>query len=554
MLDSTPVGRCDGDASALPLKKPSRWLTAGLPVAFLALTVVLTRPGVGRFVTHFMADDTDGYQNAWTLWWIKTALLRGAWPWWTDRLFAPDGVSLYLHTLALTNGLIALPFQLVWPLTVAYNVVVVVSFVASGVALYGLARTCGADSGPAFVAGCLYTFSPFHFAHGIAHLNMLALQWLPLYLWALLAAIRSRRPAAGILAGLVLFGVVLTDYYFALFCALATGLIAAWRRTWRVPAIALATGMVLSTPLAVPMLGLLARTTLAGTHEPADFSVDLLGWLVPGAVSWWGPITAPVWRRFGSYPEESGAYLGLIPVAIVALGLRARVRAIVPWVTGAAIFAILALGPWLHVAGWPSFVPLPYFVLTSVIPLFALAGVPARFMAMVYLGLAMAVGLTLTALVPERPALRRTAILALVLAGILLEYAPRPYTTTPFVVPSFYADLAREPDVGQALLELPSATGMLYQTVHGKRIVGGYLSRTPRAQWDALVTHPVVRFIAEDLPCTESFRKEIRERLQHESVRWIVLHGMAARRPLHACLGLPVRVDRGAVLIGPVTG
>jgi len=180
--------------------------------------------------------------------------------------------------------------------------------------------------------------------------------------------------------------------------------------------------------------------------------------------------------------------------------------------------------------------------------------VPARFMAMVYLGLAMAVGLALTAQVPARPALRRTAILALVLAGLLLEYAPRPYTTTPFVVPSFYADLAREPDVGQALLELPSATGMLYQTVHGKRIVGGYLSRTPRAQWDALVTHPVVRFIAEDLPCTESFRNEIRERLQHESVRWIVLHGMAARRPLHACLGLPVRVDRGAVLIGPVTG
>ena len=554
MLDSTPVGRCDGDASALPCKKPSRWLIAAIPVAFLALTVLLTRPGAGRFVTHFMADDTDGYMNAWSLWWVKRALLRGEWPWWTDRLFAPDGVSLYFHTLALTNGLIALPVQLAWPLTVAYNAVVIVSFVASGVALYGLARTCGADPGPAFVAGCLYAFSPFHFAHGIAHLNMLPLQWLPLYLWALLAACRSRRPAAGVLAGLVLFGVVLTDYYFALFCALATGLVAAWRRTWRVPAIALATGVALSAPLAVPMLRLLARTPLAGTHEPADFSVDLLGWLVPGAVSWWGPITVPVWRRFGSYPEESGAYLGLIPVAIVALALRARVRAIVPWVTGAAIFAILSLGPWLHVAGWRSFVPLPYFVLSSVIPLLTLAGVPARFMAMVYLGLAMAVGLALTALVRERPAVQRAAILALVLAGLLVEYAPRPYTTTRFVVPSFYADLAREPDVGQALLDLPSSVGMLYQTVHDKRIVGGYLARTPRPQWEALVTHPVVRYIAEDLPCTESLRTEIRERLRHESVRWIVLHGVAARRPLSACLGLPFRVDGGAVLIGPVTG
>jgi len=546
------VNRWNRDASALPRRTPSGWLTAGIAFAYFALTLLLTRPGAGRFATHFMGHDTDGH--AWGLWWIKTALLRGNWPWWTDRLFAPDGVSLYFHTLAFTNGLIALPFQLVWPITVAYNVVVITSFVASGLALYGLARDCGADPGSAFIAGCLYTFSPFHFAHGIAHLNVLALQWLPLYLWALLAACRSRRTVAGLLAGLVLFGVVLTDYYFALFCALATGLVAVWQRTWRVPALALATGVVLSAPLGIPMLRLINQGALAGMHEPADFSVDVLGWLVPGEVSLWGPVTAPIWRRFGSYAEESGAYLGLIPIAIVALGLRAGVRTIVPWVTGAAIFAILALGPWLHVAGLVSFVPLPYFVLSSVIPLVALAGVPARFMAMAFLGVAVAVGLALTALVPARPAPRRTAVLALVLVGLLLEYAPRPYTTTRFVIPSFYADLAREADVGQAVLDLPSATGMLYQTVHGKRIVGGYVARTPRAQWEALVTHPVVRFVAEDLPCTESLRAEIRERLRHESVRWIVLHDMLGRRPLHACLGLPVRVESGVVVIGPVTG
>lgn len=224
------------DASGPPRTKPSRWLLAGVILGYLALTLFLTRPGVARFGTHFMGHDADGH--VWTLWWIKTVLLRGDWPWWTDRLYAPDGISLYFHTLALTNGLIALPVQLVWPLTVAHNVVVVTSFVASGLALYGLARFAGAAPGPAFVAGCVYRFSPFHFAQGTAHLNMLALQWLPLYVWALLAACRSARPWSGCLAGLVLFGVVLTDYYFTLFCALATGLVAVWQRTWRVPAVA----------------------------------------------------------------------------------------------------------------------------------------------------------------------------------------------------------------------------------------------------------------------------------------------------------------------------
>src|SRR5262249_25534080 len=122
----TTVNRLDRDASALPRTPPSRWLPASVPFAYLALTILLTRPGAARFVTHFMGRDTDGH--AWGLWWIKTALLRGDWPWWTDRLFAPDGVPLYFHTLAFTNGLIALPVQLVWPLTVAYNVVVVTSF------------------------------------------------------------------------------------------------------------------------------------------------------------------------------------------------------------------------------------------------------------------------------------------------------------------------------------------------------------------------------------------------------------------------------------------
>jgi hypothetical protein len=121
------------------------------------------------------------------------------------------------------------------------------------------------------------------------------------------------------------------------------------------------------------------------------------------------------------------------------------------------------------------------------------------------------------------------------------------------VIPRFYTELAREADVGQSVLELPSGIGMLYQTVHGKRIVGGYVSRTPRPQYEALVTHPVVRFVAEELPCTPALQAEIRERLRHESVRWIVLHGPLVRRPLHSCLGLPMRVEPGLAIIGPVT-
>src|SRR5262245_6561266 len=183
---------------------------AGASLAYAALTLLLTRPGAARFTTHFMADGGDGLNNVWGLWWVKRALLAGQWPWWTDRLFAPDGVSLYFHTLAFPLGVLSLPFQLAFPITVAHNIVVVATFVLGGVAVYGLVRSWVADGQAAFLAGSLYTFSPFHFAQGIGHLSLIAVFWLPFYVWALLRACRTGARRDAVAAGAVLVGALLT--------------------------------------------------------------------------------------------------------------------------------------------------------------------------------------------------------------------------------------------------------------------------------------------------------------------------------------------------------
>jgi hypothetical protein len=60
--------------------------------------------------------------------------------------------------------------------------------------------------------------------------------------------------------------------------------------------------------------------------------------------------------------------------------------------------------------------------------------------------------------------------------------------------------------------------------------------------------------VAEGLPCTETLRAEIRDRLRREAVRWIVLHDHLGRRPLDDCLGLPRRAEPGIAVIGPVPG
>ncbi len=530
---------------------------AGAGLAYTTLTLLLTRPGAARFTTHFMADGGDGLNNVWGLWWVKTALLGGQWPWWTDRLFAPDGVSLYFHTLAFPLGVLSLPFQVVFPITVAHNVVVMATFVLGGVTAYGLVRSWIPDAKAAFLAGSLFTFSPFHFAQGIGHLSLIAVFWLPLYAWALLRACETgtRRPAA--VAGAVLVGVLLTDYYATLDCLLVTPLVALWRRAWRGPLLTMTAFGVFALPFALPMLWTWYRTPYVGAHDATAASADLLAWFVPGPVSLWASISAPVWRQFSlNVPSESGLYLGILPLAIVAVSLSVGVAKVSALTLGAGVFALLAMGPWLHVGGWISPVPLPYRAL-EVLPFLKLAGVPARFGVMVYLCLALAVGVGVAALWRRRSPRQRWGIFLTLLAALLLDYAPQPYQTERYAIPPFYAELGRQPDEGESLMDLPPhphwpfPLGMLYQTVHGRRLVGGHVARFPRAQYEAFYAHPVIRFLARSVSCSEVLRRDMLSRLRHDRVRWIIVRH-PEHRALGECLEIQPTMRDGIIVFGPL--
>ena len=155
------------------------------PAGFLLLTVVLTYPLVTRFASAIPGDGFDGWQNYWNLWWVKVALLREhAQPFFTDLLDHPTGVGLLFHTLNPFNGLLTLPVQLAWGLLPAYNSVVLFSFAVGGFGAYLLARqVLGPGRGrlPAFAAGVIFTFSPFHIAHLLGHMQVISLEWIPFY-------------------------------------------------------------------------------------------------------------------------------------------------------------------------------------------------------------------------------------------------------------------------------------------------------------------------------------------------------------------------------------
>jgi hypothetical protein len=205
---------------------------------------------------------------------------------------------------------------------------------------------------------------------------------------------------------------------------------------------------------------------------------------------------------------EFTAALSLVAVVVVAIAVwRAGYRPHWGWVGLTAGFAVLSLGPFVHVAGVNTFVPGPWAFLRYV-PVIGEARAPTRFAVVAALGVAVLLAGALAALRRRFPQHERLIIAA---AGVCLvgELFPAPRPLFSAEIPSVYRVIAADPRPVR-VLQLPfgvrdgvSSTGnftarsQFYQTLHGKRLIGGYLSRISekrvrdvRAQptLDALIT------------------------------------------------------------------
>ena len=476
---------------------------------YLLLALVVTFPLVLHFGSALPGDGRDAWQNYWDYWWLRTALAEWRDPYQTPLLYAPYGAPLYLHTLNPFNGLVTLPIQIAFGLTVAYNSVVILSLT---LAAFFAALLVGHVSGgrrAGFAGGVIYAFGSYHFAHLLGHANLIASEWLPAYILALLVAVeaggRARLlPACGAFAALILL--TFCDWQYVLFAGIFTacyGLYHAIARRSLAPlAVAAAVGGAWAV-VAAPLLLATARELRATAGDrPAvlgaeGFSADLVSFFVPSPLqTWWGAWAERVGGLAVAPAVERGVFLGLLPLLLAVCGLWLARRRAAFWALFAALCFLLALGPVLQIAGH-SFgaIPLPYRLL-QLLPGVNVSRVPARFALLVTLALAILSGLGLVGLRTRFPRLDRGAwrfvVTPLLVAALLAEHFAAPYPLTAVEEPAFYRQLAASTEPG-AILELPfsmTRSGSLFgQTIHGRPIIGGYLSR-PLA-YPRLVLPPV---------------------------------------------------------------
>jgi hypothetical protein len=203
-----------------------------------------------------------------------------------------------------------------------------------------------------------------------------------------------------------------------------------------------------------------------------------------------------------SFPEYTAALslvaLGAIGVAIWRAGYRPRAG----WIWLTAAFAAFSLGPFIYVGGANTYIPGPWSLLRYV-PLVDMARTPTRFSIVAALGVAILFAGALAALGRRYPQQRRL-IGAIVAALLVFELLPAPRLLYSASVPAVYETIADDPRPVR-VLQLPfgvrdgtftagnfSARSLFYQTVHGKRLIGGYLSRISQQRVRAVRAQPTL--------------------------------------------------------------
>ena len=174
------------------LQRTIRWIRRDAPIVllFVCFTIVATYPQIRGFTTD-VPYHTDPYFAMWRLGWIAHALTTTPATLFDANIFYPAQHTLGYADAMLFQGIVAAPFfwAHVNPVLI-YNTLLFAAFVLSGYAAFILARQLTGTTPGAIIAGLVYAFAPYRFAHYM-HLELQTVFWIPLALILIQRAVRA---------------------------------------------------------------------------------------------------------------------------------------------------------------------------------------------------------------------------------------------------------------------------------------------------------------------------------------------------------------------------
>ncbi len=494
-------------------------------ILFVLLTLIISYPLPLRLNQLLIGKDIDDFINPWVDWWTHHVLTtQGEYLYYTDYLFYPNGVSLVFHSFSHVNTAVSLALQPLIGQPAAYNVSMLLAYLISAFGMYLLIEHLTGSKVAGVLSGVAFAFNPYHVFES-HHPVLMATQWIPLSLLFLIRWLREHRKWHLLLAALFFLLNALTSWHLMIFVSLWLVVFAIyhlifergqafWKRVWRWGAFGLLAGL-----LVLPFLFPLLREQFVVSQPYMEASVE-----DGRPMDLWNVILPPWVEQV----KRSG-YLGLVAMFLVVVGVWKGGKEARMWAVSAAIFFLIAIGPKPKFRGEViEAVTLPWSAIF--IPLLR---DPLRFHMLVMFGLAGAAGYGWV-VIRRHLKCRWQGWYVLCAFGTLLllvlDYSHWPFPYVEPVVSPFYERLAREPG-DFAIAPLPSTRQtskyyMYYQTLHGKKTVGGHVSRTSREATAFMEGHDLIWSVCTsgsiDSGITDISRQF--DRLSEVGIRYVVFH------------------------------
>lgn len=308
--------------------RSGRWREIALAAAVgLALTLTGLRVTPERGTGELAPDLGDPRFTLVMLKWFDHQARMGFPDFASPPFFHPERRTLLLSDHMVGPGAAFFGLRLLGARPIlAYNLLVIGSFVAAFVATFWVARRLGSSIAAALVAGAAGAFTAFRWSQ-LSHFLMIWAPTLPLLLWSWHRFLGEPRPRTA-LAALGTYAVLVTGgLYLAYMAHLPLLVLAivtamrgelAWRdrraRSWLLVTTALAA--TLAAAVFLPYLEASAAGLRHGTAEVLKRGASLLCFVLPARTTWlWVPALEP-WTR-----EEGALLAGYALTALAALGL-----------------------------------------------------------------------------------------------------------------------------------------------------------------------------------------------------------------------------------------
>lgn len=532
-------------------------------VLYTLLTFILTYPVVFKIRTYIPGGG-DAFQWIRILWYMPVAIFNPNLTKLTHDylIFYPYGIPASPFQSAF-NQIFTYMLSSVIDLHVVYTILWLFSFIFGAYGTYLLVKYLTNDRISSFIAGIVFAFSPYHFAHSLGHFGATSIEWIPFCALYLMKMFKEGGVRNSIFAGIFFILVAMSDLQYMVFMGIFVMLLFVYeiytsiknekvdykdilKRIFYKYALFGVISFSGLIPLTIENILVAISNENFLKLDPFEAvmgSADLLSFFLPSVLHpVFGNVTQDIYNNFLGNTSENTTFIGytVILLSIFATRRLKENKYVIFWSIAALLFSLISLGPLLHVNGNTTFtvfnttVPLPYLVLYYFIPFLDNCRTTGRFYVLASLSFAVLTGYGVSELLKSNKNSKKVA--AVVISSLIIfEYLVIPFPVSAVNEPSFYKEISQDKD-NYALLEIPATLNYLagvniiyYQTIHGKPVVGNWAARYPSNARDFELNTPVIRELTYLQPSTADILNQDLNQvgtsiLNYYNISYIVLH------------------------------